>query len=169
MQVFFSQATALQRQESKRQHTEGDVMVPADPRAHLVVGEPDLALGCLEDLFDAVAVGSHGDKLGWVERNAGIGEEVPGATASERLHHEQRFFTVRATIAPRLHSRAEGTHLQWPLLPIAQANPGPALTGQLLLAEVDLLPRLPPPRPMIGPPHERIARDLEEIALSPVR
>ena len=50
------------------QHRQGDVAMPAGPRAHLVLVQPNLALGCFKTRFDGPARACHPDQIGQAGR-----------------------------------------------------------------------------------------------------
>ena len=59
-----------------RQHGEGDVAVPAGPGAHLVVVEPDFALGRLEAALDGPARAGDAHQLGERGRLRRMGQVI---------------------------------------------------------------------------------------------
>src|SRR5438132_10397459 len=75
--VFFSQPASIQRQEPQGQQRQGHVVVPADPAAHLVVAQADLALAFLQNFLHAVALAVDPRQGGPPLPPTGVADGVP--------------------------------------------------------------------------------------------
>lgn len=70
-----SSRAAADGQEGQGEHDGGDVPVPADPRADLVVGQTEQVLTGLVVLLDLPAQPGHRDELRHRRADAGVGQE----------------------------------------------------------------------------------------------
>ena len=84
------QPPVLPNQQPQRHQARCHVVVPAAPGAHLVVIEPDLAIGVLERLLDELPARSSAHHLSQRCVQRAVGEEEPALVAPQCLDGEER-------------------------------------------------------------------------------
>jgi len=99
---FFSQAAALQAHEPQGQQREGDVVEPAVPAPHFVMGQACLPLGLLEEPFDVLALGLDPHQFGQGRLRAGVGQgERKPRLRFDASRNQQGFFGAQSPFRAR--------------------------------------------------------------------
>ncbi|CAI8052716.1 hypothetical protein GBAR_LOCUS28838, partial [Geodia barretti] len=83
------------------QHGQGDVPAPADPQAHLILIQPHLLFGLLEDIFD----------------------DPPGASHAHQFRQRYLSRTKTGVVGQVLRIGDAATHQQ--PMPLVRLRPGP--------------------------------------------
>jgi hypothetical protein len=115
-----------------RQRHQGDVVMPAAPATHFIVGEAQLALGFAEAVFDPVALGLHEGQPFPGSLRRGVAQAVFEGAVGLLAHDEQPGADLAALAIPQPHGPHPDPGVQETLAAGAQGH-APALAGEVAL------------------------------------
>lgn len=160
--VFF-EPPMFEYEKPDSKQAEGHVMVPPDPRAHLVVVEARVAFPRCEELLDSMAMACDTHQDFFVYRRLFRAEEVPRLGSVNR--DEKNFLARTSAASPSLDASAVCDDVDRALLPVRYRNSLPSLGCETLCTLRDRAPFRTPPRPVGRAQNSGGTRDLKEVPL----
>ena len=118
------------------------MMMPAQPRTSLILGQPGLGLPSLETLFNPMLCSRYSGKLSQRRVCSGVGKMV---IVTERpifvgpTNYDQQFLVANFILQHGDNPPRDDRHGQWPLFGVPNFNLAPSLRRQGLTPSLDFL------------------------------